>query len=189
MIHTSNAGKRSEKEIKILDEHTDIESEITTTDPSSKMMLSLCAVTDGEILPIETVEDEVFSQKMIGEGFAMKPTSYTVVAPISGKLIEVADAKHAYYIEADFGLKVLIHVGLDTLLLNGEGFSTNLKKGMTIKKGETLVVFDEKLFKEKGYKTTIPVVVLDDESRKVELTLHPTNEAKAGTTIALTISF
>lgn len=171
-----------------MDDHTNIESEMDTANISSRRTLSLCATTDGEVIPMEKVEDEVFAQKMIGDGYAMRPTSYTVVAPIDGKLIEVAEAKHAYYIETEIGLKVLIHVGIDTLLLNGEGFSTDKKKGMAVKQGETLVRFDAALFKEKGYRMTIPVVVLDDESRKIDLMIHPTIEARAGETIALTVT-
>ena len=63
---------------------------------------------------LNKLEDDLFSQKMIGDGYAIKPTSEVVYAPVSGKLIEVADAKHAYYIETDTGLKILIHIGIDT---------------------------------------------------------------------------
>lgn len=94
----------------------------------------LSAVTDGEIIPVEQVEDDLFSQKMIGDGYAIKPTSEVVYAPVSGKLIEVADAKHAYYIETDTGLKILIHIGIDTVLMNGQGFQTSLEKNVWVEK-------------------------------------------------------
>jgi glucose-specific phosphotransferase system IIA component len=126
---------------------------------------------------------------MIGDGFAMKPESETVVAPVSGRLIEVAEAKHAYYIETVEGIKVLIHVGLDTLLLNGEGFEVKVSKGMTIKEGQPLVTFDSALFKEKGYHSTIPVIVLDDQARSMDFHLHTASDAEAGKTLALDILF
>ncbi|WP_208560506.1 PTS sugar transporter subunit IIA [Marinilactibacillus kalidii] len=155
------------------------------TDSGHKLLLR--AVSDGEVLSIEEVPDEIFAQKMIGEGFAVKPTSQLVVAPIDGKLIEVAEAKHAYYIETEEGLKILIHVGIDTLLLNGEGFSTKLKKDDYIEAGDALVAFDEQLITEKGFNTIISVIVLDDEAFELKQTLHPTKEAHAGETVALEI--
>lgn len=148
--------------------------------------LILNAVTDGEIIPIEEVEDELFSQKLIGDGYAIKPTSEVVYAPVSGKLIEVADAKHAYYIETDGGLKVLVHIGIDTLLMNGEGFKTTVVKNKRVEKGDTLAVFDKKLIEERGFKTVIPVIVLEHES-VASLELFPTKEAKANETYALKI--
>lgn len=149
--------------------------------------LTLTAVTDGTILPIEEVPDDVFSKKMIGNGFAMLPESEIVYAPLNGKLIEVADAKHAYYIETPEGLKVLIHIGLDTLLLNGEGFSTSVEKNMTVKKGDRLAVFNKELIIDKGYNPIISVVVLDHPSIE-SLEVLPGKEARANETPALTVS-
>ncbi|MFO8069677.1 MAG: PTS glucose transporter subunit IIA [Alkalibacterium sp.] len=148
--------------------------------------LILSAVTDGEIIPIEEVRDDLFSQKMIGNGYAIIPTSEVVYAPVSGKLIEVADAKHAYYIETDEGLKVLVHIGIDTLLLNGQGFQTSLEKNRRVEKGDQLATFDLKLISERGFKTVIPVIVLEHES-VVSLELFPTKKAKANETHALKV--
>lgn len=158
-------------------------------DKTDSHTLTFYAVTDGEIVPIEQVEDEVFAQKMIGNGFALKPTSQTVVAPISGRLIEVAETKHAYYIEIEQGIKVLIHVGLDTLLLNGEGLNAKVEKNSFINVGDPLVTFDKELFEQEGYYTTIPIIVLDNKERKMEFTLHTTKHAQAGKTKALDITF
>lgn len=149
--------------------------------------LILNAVTDGEIIPIEEVQDDLFSQRMIGDGYAIRPTSEVVYAPVSGKLIEVADAKHAYYIETDEGIKVLIHIGIDTLLLNGEGFQTSLVKNRRVEKGDELATFDRKLMNEKGFQTVIPVIVLEHDSVK-SLELFPSKEAKANKTFALKIT-
>lgn len=151
---------------------------------NSQHRIELCAVSDGEIVSIEQVPDQVFAQKMIGEGFAVKPTSQKVVAPVNGKLIEVAEAKHAYYIETDEGLKILIHVGINTLLLNGEGFFTTLEKGDTVEKGDTLVDFDEELIVKKGYNPIIAVIVLDDQDISMDQNVFPTKKAVAGETIA-----
>lgn len=147
----------------------------------------LVAVTDGSIIPIEEVPDLVFSEKMIGEGFAMIPTSDVVYAPITGKLFQVADASHAFEIRSEDGLEVLIHVGLDTVTLNGEGFETNLKKGMMIKQGEPLVRFNREYLISRGCRLFIPVVVINGENENYQYVFKPNNKAQAGKTIALTI--
>lgn len=147
----------------------------------------LVAVTDGSIIPIEEVPDLVFSKKMIGEGFAMIPTSDIVYAPITGKLFQVADASHAFEIRSKDGLEVLIHVGLDTVTLNGEGFETNLKKGMVVKQGEPLVRFDREYLISRGCGLFIPVIVINGENENYHYGFKPNNKAEAGRTIALTI--
>ncbi|MCC5896056.1 MAG: PTS glucose transporter subunit IIA [Alkalibacterium sp.] len=149
-------------------------------------MLNLCAVTDGEVMKIEEVPDDLFSQRMIGDGFAMMPESEDVFAPVSGKLIEVADAKHAYYIETQEGIKVLIHIGIDTLLLKGEGFESYVKRNTFVEKGDKLASFDRQLFEERGFQPVIPVIILDHAS-VASLEVRPSKEAIANETIALTV--
>ena len=154
-----------------------------------KKKASLVAVTDGSMISIEEVPDLVFSEKMIGEGFAMIPTSNVVCAPIGGILFQVADASHAFEIRTEDGLEVLIHVGLDTVILNGEGFETHLKKGMTVKQGDTLVKFDKEYLLSHGCRLFIPVIVINGENENYRYVFKPNNEveAQAGKTIALTI--
>lgn len=154
-----------------------------------KKKASLVAVTDGSVIPVEEVPDLVFSEKMMGEGFAMIPTSNVVCAPIGGKLFQVADASHAFEIRTDDGLEVLIHVGLDTVILNGEGFETHLKKGMTVKQGDTLVKFDKEYLLSHGCRLFIPVIVINGENENYRYVFKPNNEVEAqyGKTIALTI--
>lgn len=185
---TTIMGKLSKKERKLLDDHITIESDMDTSEMDDSNVLSFYAVTDGAIVPIEEVEDDVFAQKMIGDGYAMKPTSETVVAPVSGRLIQVAETKHAYYIETPNGIKVLIHVGLDTLLLDGKGFDVHVEKDMFVNEGDALVTFDKGLVEEHGYHTTIPVIVLEDQNRDVSFTLHTASDAKAGETKALDVT-
>lgn len=149
-------------------------------------ILTLTAVTDGKVVPIEEVPDELFSKKMIGNGCAICPTSETVYSPINGKLVEVAETKHAYYIESEEGIKILIHIGLDTLLLNGEGFSTSVEKNRLVTQGEKLGLFDKELIIEKGYDSIISIIVLDHPSI-ASLEVLPNSEAKAKETVALNV--
>ncbi|GAB2317898.1 PTS glucose transporter subunit IIA [Alkalibacterium sp. s-m-22] len=148
--------------------------------------MDVSAVTDGEVITIEEVPDELFSAKMIGDGFAIIPTSDSVYAPVSGKLIEVADAKHAYYIETEEGIKVLIHIGIDTLLLNGEGFKTFVKRNMTVEKGQKLAEFDKQLIEDRGFQPVIPVIILDHPS-VASLEIRPDKAVKANDSVALTV--
>lgn len=147
---------------------------------------NICAVADGEIMSIEEVPDDLFSQRMIGDGFAVMPSSEVVYAPISGKLIEVADAKHAYYIENEEGIKVLIHIGIDTLLLNGEGFHSFVKKGMRVEKGQQLATFDRQLLEDRGFHPVIPVIVLEHPTVE-SLELKASQKAVANETVALVV--
>ncbi|EXJ23259.1 PTS system, glucose-specific IIC component [Alkalibacterium sp. AK22] len=150
--------------------------------------LEIYAVADGEIVTIDGVPDDLFSKRMIGDGFAIVPDKGEVCAPVSGRLIEVADTKHAYYIETDRGLKVLIHIGLDTLLLNGNGFVSYAGKHEDVKKGQKLASFDLGLLDKEGFSPVIPVVVLDHPD--VERTeVHVQKEAQAGESAAVTVYF
>lgn len=147
----------------------------------------LVTVADGEIINLEEVPDPVFSEKMVGEGFAVIPTTNQVVAPISGKLYQVADTLHAFVIETKEGLEILVHVGLNTISLHGKGFNTELKKGMFVTKGQPLVTFDREYLEEKNISIVIPVVVIKglDESRKASV--QHTDNGIAGETIAMRI--
>lgn len=148
--------------------------------------LELKAVVDGEIIPIEEVDDQIFAQKMIGDGFGIMPTGKEIVAPISGRIEEIASTNHAIYLSAPDGLKLLIHIGIDTIALKGEGFSSNLEKGMSILAGDILVHFDPVFIKNEGYNPVVSTVILEQADKKIEITTYPAKEAVANETIALT---
>lgn len=159
-----------------------------TEKSGTQKQLEIYAVADGEIVTIDGVPDDLFSKKMIGDGFAIIPEKGKVYAPVTGRLIEVADTKHAFYIETETGLKVLIHIGLDTLLLDGNGFTSYADRHDYVKKGQKLASFDMDLLEKEGFSPVIPVVVLDHSD--VERTeVHPRKEAKAGETSAVTVYF
>lgn len=84
--------------------------------------LEIIAPVDGEVIALDKVEDEVFSQKMLGEGLAIKPRAGNFIAPIVGKLITVFPTGHAYGIKSNNGVEMLLHIGMDTVSLNGKGF-------------------------------------------------------------------
>lgn len=119
----------------------------------------LSAVVTGEVLPLKEVKDPVFSTEMMGKGVAIIPESDQLFAPADGVLTVMYDSKHAYGIQADSGAEILIHIGIDTVNLAGQFFSTNTKKGERVKKGELLGTFDREAIKKAGYDDTVMLLV------------------------------
>ena len=156
-------------------------------DAERMIKTELYSVTDGKIISIEDVKDPVFSEKMIGDGFAIEPTSNTVLAPVSGRLFQVAETLHAYGIVTDKGIEVLIHIGLDTVTLRGEGFTSSLKEGMLIKHGDPLATVDFDYLIEHKRELTISVVIINGCSDLYHYELNKETHAIAGKTIALTV--
>ena len=113
---------------------------------------------DGTCINIENVKDEVFSQKMIGDGFAIVPCSNTIVSPISGSVEVAFHTGHAFGLKASNGVEVLVHIGINTVNLNGEGFKTLVKQGTKVKAGQPLVELNLDIIKEKGYDPTIMII-------------------------------
>ena len=111
----------------------------------------------GTLIPITEVKDTAFSQKMVGDGFAIIPESDTVYAPWSGTVAACFETNHAVGIVTENGDEVLIHIGIDTVKLKGEGFKTFVKQGQKVKQGEKLITFDRELIQSKGFD---PVVIL-----------------------------
>jgi len=120
---------------------------------------SLISPITGTIVQLEDVPDEVFSQKMLGDGIAIEPTEGVVVAPISGEVVQFFPTKHAIGIQAKSGLEVLIHIGMDTVELNGEGFQGHVQQGDTVSAGDQLVTFDLEFVREKAKSIITPVVI------------------------------
>lgn len=122
-------------------------------------MLELFAPMDGEIIDISNVEDQVFSKKMVGDGIAIIPTDGLVVAPCDGKILQIFSTNHAVGIETKEGLEILIHLGLDTVELKGEGFTRLAETGMEVKTGDPLIKMDLERIKELGKSTVSPVLI------------------------------
>ncbi|MGX7417295.1 PTS sugar transporter subunit IIA [Carnobacterium gallinarum] len=148
----------------------------------------LVAVADGKILPISEVPDPVFAEKMMGEGYAVDPTSDIIVAPIGGKLVQVADTLHAYGIQSDSGVEVLVHVGLDTVNLQGKGFEAKVKIGDTVKKGDPLVKIDREYLIANAPSIIIPVIVTNGNIESYNYDFKGAGSSVAGETVAMVVS-
>jgi len=115
----------------------------------------------GHVISLDETGDPVFASRALGEGVGIQPADSTVVAPVSGVLQTVAETGHAFGIKTDDGVEVLVHVGIDTVKMNGEGFNVKVKANEHVNAGDTLVVVDFDKVKEAGYSTTTLMTVLN----------------------------
>jgi glucose-specific phosphotransferase system IIA component len=120
------------------------------------------APVDGEVVALESVDDEVFSQKLVGDGVAIKPMSNIFTAPISGKVSKIFSTNHAYSIKSDKDLEVMVHIGLDTVALNGAGFERLVKEGDHVTCGDAIIKVDMNTLQQA--KDTITPIIISDGS-------------------------
>lgn len=122
----------------------------------------------GDIIPIEQVSDPTFAQKILGDGVAVMPCEGKVYAPVNGKIVSVFDTKHMLALETDTGSQILIHIGIDTVKLNGKYFLCHVSENDYVKKGELLIEFDKKEIEREGYDTITLVILTNlDEDRQL----------------------
>lgn len=144
--------------------------------------VDLVAVANGEVIAIEAVADPVFSGKMMGDGFAVEPTDGTIVSPVSGTIKSVFPTKHAIGIETKEGVEVLVHMGIDTVSLEGKPFSVKVKEGDQVQAGQVLAQVDLQALQQADKKATMIVVFTNmDKIQAFELTQKGSQQA--GTTI------
>lgn len=123
----------------------------------------------GTVIPLSEVHDEVFASEMMGKGCAVIPEEGKVYAPFDGKVVGLLDSHHAVGMESTDGVEVLIHVGMDTVKLNGRCFTIHVEEGEQVKKGQLLLEFDIPGIKEAGYEVTTPIIITNsDEFNDVE---------------------
>ncbi|AQX54250.1 PTS glucose transporter subunit IIA [Priestia flexa] len=118
----------------------------------------------GKILPLEQVPDPVFSQKMMGDGFAIEPTDGQVVSPVAGEVVQLFHTKHAVGLKTEAGTEVLIHIGLETVAMEGEGFEAHIQAGDKVEVGTPLITFDLPLVTEKAKSIITPVVITNSDA-------------------------
>ena len=116
----------------------------------SKIERNIYSPVNGKQISLNDVPDEMFSKEMLGPTIAFDFNDNAIYAPADGKVTMLTNTKHAIGIQTKFGVEVLIHIGINTVELNGEGFSTCVKENQTVKKGEKLIIFDKKSIEGKG---------------------------------------
>ena len=140
--------------------------------------VDLVAVANGEVIAIEAVADPVFSGKMMGDGFAVEPTDGTIVSPVNGTIKSVFPTKHAIGIETKEGVEVLVHMGIDTVSLEGKPFSVKVKEGDQVQAGQVLAQVDLEALQQADKKATMIVVFTNmDKIQAFELTQKGSQQA------------
>lgn len=124
----------------------------------------LVSPATGTLVSLEEVPDPVFSQKMMGDGIAVDPSEGVVVAPVDAEVIQVFPTKHAIGLKTKNNLEVLIHIGLETVSMNGEGFEAFVQEGDKVKKGDKLISFDLNLIREKAKSTITPIIITNSDA-------------------------
>ena len=124
----------------------------------------IAAPIAGEIVPIESVPDPVFADKVVGDGTAINPTGNRLVAPCNGTIGKIFETNHAFSMETESGVELFVHFGIDTVELKGEGFTRIASEGQAIKAGETVVELDLEYLKKNAKSIITPVVIsnIDD---------------------------
>ena len=141
------------------------------------------SVADGEVIALEQVKDPVFSQKMMGDGFAVEPTNGNIVSPVSGTISSIFPTKHALGLVTEAGLEVLVHIGLDTVSLEGKPFTVHVAEGQKVAAGDLLVTADLDAIREAGRETSTIVVFTNADAIK-SVNLEQTGSHAAKTVVA-----
>ena len=148
--------------------------------------LSVLAPLSGEIIALEQVSDPVFSGKVLGDGIAIIPEDGKIYSPVNGTVTTVSSTLHAYGFSTESGLDILVHVGLETVSLKGEGFKVYIKEGDMVKAGELIAEVDLEYLKQKNISATTPVLICTGAENKLMETASGT--AVAGKTSVITLS-
>ena len=141
------------------------------------------SVADGEVIALEQVKDPVFSQKMMGDGFAVEPENGNIVSPVSGTVSSIFPTKHALGLVTEAGLEVLVHIGLDTVSLEGKPFTVHVAEGQKVAAGDLLVTADLDAIREAGRETSTIVVFTNGDVIK-SVNLEQTGSHAAKTVVA-----
>ena len=144
--------------------------------------ITIASPINGEIVPLNKVNDETFASEMMGKGIAINPKEGKVVSPINGTVQMLFKTKHAIGLKSNDGAEILIHIGMDTVQLEGKHFTAHVKDGDTVKIGDTLVEFDMEAIKNEGYELVTPIIVTNTMDY-LEVIGTEKNEVKTGDTI------
>ncbi|VUW91764.1 PTS system beta-glucoside-specific EIIBCA component [Streptococcus constellatus] len=156
------------------------DAKLAVTEPVQQTVSdnAILALADGELLPLETVHDEVFAKKLMGDGVAFKLATDFITAPVNGELTTVFPTGHAFGITRSDGVEILVHIGINTVKLNGAGFDVLAKAGETVRAGQPIVKIDRDVIEEKGYDTTTMLIITNANGKTINL--QRTGDVKQG---------
>ncbi|WP_341347530.1 PTS glucose transporter subunit IIA [Paenibacillus sp. FSL H3-0469] len=147
--------------------------------------LEIYAPVSGQSVPLTEVPDETFAGGHMGQGIAIEPIEGRLMAPFDGKIAHVVKTNHALILEHASGLQLLMHIGIDTVSLRGEGFISHIATGDEVQAGQTLIEFDLEAIRAAGYRTITPVIVTSNGEETPEVNCHY-GQVTAGTSSILT---
>ena len=139
--------------------------------------LVIKSIVNGKIVDITEVPDQVFSAKMMGEGVAVEVNEKVVVSPVTGKIESIFATNHAITLTSEDGVNLLVHIGLDTVQLEGKGFERVIEEGAQVKAGEPIMKVDPEFIKGEGKQMITPIIVMESDNYEIEKVL---GDAKAG---------
>lgn len=152
---------------------------------------TLCAPCTGTLVPLSSLPDPVFREKVLGDGFAVEPGQDgdgDIVSPVNGTVVYVQSTAHAVSIRSEEGLEILVHVGIDTVSMNGEGFRMYVKAGETVSRGERLLHADFEKIRRRGYGTACVVLISDmEKTERLEQRFPGGTAVRAGKTPVLSV--
>ena len=143
-----------------------------------KKKKEIVAPLSGESVPLEKVPDEAFSQKMVGDGLAIIPSDGYLVSPFEGTVIQVFDTKHAYILKSNDGVEILIHIGINTVKLNGQGFENKVSNNQKVKKGDLLSIVDFNFISKQRLSTFTPIIFTNIEQFNMKFNFTQLNCGK-----------
>lgn len=146
--------------------------------------LKFVAPISGKAVDLSEVPDPVFAQKMAGDGLGIDSTGDTIVAPCDGELTLVFKTKHAFAMTLDNGVELLVHIGIETVSLNGEGFEQLAEQGTRVKAGTPIIKIDRELIKSKGLSLVTPVLITNPDAVK-SMDVKTGMDVVAGETVVL----
>ncbi len=153
---------------------------------AQEMPRELVAFLDGKVIPVKEVGDGVFSEGIMGDGIAIIPENETLVSPVAGEIAVTMDAsRHACAVRTDNGMEILLHIGLDTVDMNGDGFEYLITKGQRVKAGTPLIRFSKEKIRAAGHRD-VTMCIISDPGQTKNLRYHLTENAKAGETVVAT---
>lgn len=150
--------------------------------------IQILAPLSGNAVNLDSVPDPVFSEKMMGDGIAIEPSEGIVVSPVDGEIMQIFPTKHAVGIRAKNGAEILIHIGLETVSLKGEGFETHVQQGDSVKAGDKLVSFNMATISEKAKSTVTPIIITNTD-QAASLNLLTEGKVERGSTPILEVTF
>lgn len=159
IIYRDSVEEVAESSVEAMDSSLDKAEKIEKTSNSSMVNAQVYAPMNGEAVELSKVSDPTFAEEILGKGAAIIPADGHVVSPINGTVAAIFDTKHAIALVSDEGLEILIHIGLDTVKLNGKYYEARAKVGDKIQVGTPLVDFDIDAIKKEGYDTITPVII------------------------------